>query len=87
MIPALVSSVMRCEEVNPWSATYFPTHRAPLPHIFASEPSALKILILKSAFSDGRISIMPSPPIPVCRSLSLRESDAGSSTVDSMQFI
>jgi len=36
--------------VNPYSYTYLPTQRLPLPHIIASEPSALNIRILKSAF-------------------------------------
>ena len=44
-------------------------HREALPHIRPSEPSALNILILKSAISEGRISTRPSPPTPVCLSL------------------
>ena len=50
----------------------------PLPHIFASLPSALKIRILKSAFSDGEIQIIPSAPAPKCLSESRTASASGS---------
>ena len=49
----------------------------PFPHISASEPSALNILILKSATDEGQIRMMPSLPIPVCLSESLTETLAG----------
>ena len=44
---------------------YLPTQRLPFPHIIASEPSALKIRMLKSALSELPINISPSLPIPV----------------------
>ena len=80
--PESVSMVMVVRpSVMPLSYRYLPTQRMPLPHIFPSEPSALKIRICASALSEGEIRIMPSPPIPKCGSLSLIESDSGSGTV------
>src|SRR5262245_46258354 len=40
-------------------------HRIPFPHISASDPSALKMRILKSPFEDGSKRMIPSAPIPV----------------------
>ena len=65
LIPDSVSKVISVLSVNPYSYTYLPTQRLPLPHIIASEPSALKIRILKSALSETPINISPSLPIPV----------------------
>lgn len=45
------------------------THRNALPHISASPPSALNILILSIPSLVVVIITMPSPPIPVCLSL------------------
>ena len=65
LIPDSVSRVISVLSVKPYSYTYLPTQRLPLPHIIASEPSALKIRILKSALSEFPINISPSLPIPV----------------------
>ena len=65
LIPERVSSVITSLSVNPFSYTYLPMQREAFPHIMASEPSALNIRILKSAFSDTPISTRPSAPIPV----------------------
>jgi hypothetical protein len=40
-----------------------------LPHISASDPSALNIRIFASAFREGQIKISPSEPTPKCLSL------------------
>ena len=48
-------------------------HLVALPHIIASEPSALKIRIRKSATSDGRIKTRPSEPTPNRTSLKKTE--------------
>ena len=52
-------------------------HRLALPHILASEPSALKMRMLKSALSERPISTRPSLPIPVCGALHFFESFSG----------
>ena len=56
MIPESVSSVMVVFVVNPYSNRYFPIQRLAFPHIMASEPSALKMRMLKSALSDVSIN-------------------------------
>ena len=65
-IPARVSIVTVVLLVNPLSYTNFPTHLIPFPHISASLPSELNILILKSATLLSHIRISPSDPIPKC---------------------
>src|ERR1041384_6896368 len=49
----------------------------PLPHMDPSEPSALNMIIRKSAFFDGAIRIRPSEPTPVWRSLTATPRAAG----------
>ena len=49
----------------------------PLPHISASQPSALNIRMRASARSDGQIRISPSPPTPKCRSAIRRATPRG----------
>ena len=62
---AMVTVVL---SVSLWSYTYFATQRIPLPHIAPREPSALYITISKSAFCPFSMRMMPSPPMPKCRS-------------------
>ena len=85
-MPAPVSTDISVLSVSLWSYTYFATQRMPFPHISASEPSALYILILKSALSDGPIVISPSEPIPKCLSLTYIDTLAGSSNFSSKRF-
>ena len=66
LIPASVSIFTVVLFVSPLSYTNFPTHLIPFPHISASLPSELNILILKSAISLLHIKIKPSEPIPKC---------------------
>jgi len=79
LIPDKVSTVIVVLSVILLSYTYFATQRMPLPHILPSEPSALYILILKSATSDGLITISPSEPIPKCLLLTISDNLFGSS--------
>ena len=53
----------------PCSTAKLTRQRTPLPHIWPSEPSALNIVILTSAWADSPARISPSEPIPVCLSL------------------
>ena len=79
--PDSVSSRMAVLVVRPRSYRYLPIHRLALPHIMASEPSALKMRMEKSAplIIDGwPISTSPSLPIPVWRSLHRRAVAVGS---------
>ena len=85
-MPAPVSTDISVLSVSLWSYTYFATQRMPFPHISASEPSALYILILKSALSDGPIVISPSEPIPKCLSLTYIDTLAGSPNFSSKRF-
>ena len=55
--------------------------RMPFPHISASDPSALNILMRRSAWSDSSARIRPSAPIPVWRSLSLADIAGQSSSL------
>ena len=65
-IPERVSKAISFLSVSPYSYTYLPTQRLALPHIMASEPSALKMRMLKSPVSEGPIRTSPSLPMPVC---------------------
>ena len=58
----------------------------PFPHISASEPSAFHIRIRTSAFSDGRIRIRPSEPMPKCRLETCLATRSGCSTRSSKPF-
>ena len=49
-------------------------HLIPLPHINPLEPSALNIIMRKSATLEDAARIMPSEPIPLCLSLMLTAS-------------
>ena len=84
--PASVFTSICRLSVRPWSNTYFPTQRMPLPHISEREPSALNISMKKSACTDGRMRMSPSDPMPKWRSLTKRASDDGLSTCSSKQF-
>ena len=55
-------------------------HRDAFPHIIASEPSALNILIEKSASGSfaSPINTRPSLPMPVCGALQTIEAFEGS---------
>ena len=86
LIPLSVSSEISSLFVRPRSHTYFATHLVALPHIFALEPSALYISILKSALSLGSIKTSPSEPIPKCLSLTFIAVLSGSETFSSKQF-
>lgn len=65
--------------VTPLSWRNFATHRVPLPHIMASEPSLLKIRMEKSA--SGRVAapmrMSPSLPMPKCGRLHLMAAAEG----------
>ena len=65
-----------------------PTQREALPHIIASEPSALNMRMEKSASGvDGApISTSPSPPMPLWRSLHRRAVSSGWGMSYSMVF-
>lgn len=65
LMPDNVSSWMSVLLVRPSSYKYLPMQRLAFPHMRASEPSALNIRILKSAWSEGQIRTSPSEPIPV----------------------
>ena len=81
--PASVSTVISSLDTSPWSYAYLATQRMPLPHIWASLPSALNMRMRTWALSDGRMSIRPSAPMPKWRSLTKGATAAGSSTVSS----
>ena len=68
------------------SYAYFATHLHPLPHISASDPSALNMRMRTSAMSDGPTMISPSLPIPKCRSLTACDRVTGSSIFSSKQL-
>ncbi len=51
---------------------YFEKQRIPFPHISASNPSLLNILILMSAIVESFTKIKPSAPIEKCDSHNLR---------------
>ena len=63
-IPEAVSTIISDLLVNPLSDTNLAKQRAPLPHADTSVPSELKILYLKSTFSDSSTSNSWSNPIP-----------------------
>ena len=77
LMPDRVSRVTAVWEVRPYSYKYLPMQRLALPHILASEPSALKMRILKSALFELPMSTRPSLPIPVCGALHSTESFSG----------
>ena len=60
--------------------------RLALPHILASEPSALKMRMLKSALPDEPISTSPSLPMPVWGRLHATASSSGFGTASSSGF-
>ena len=66
LTPLNVSTVISVLLTMPLSYKNFPTHLMPFPHILASLPSALNILILASALSEGHIIISPSEPTLKC---------------------
>ena len=68
------------------SYTYLPIQRDAFPHIMASEPSALKIRMLKSAIFDEPIRTSPSEPIPVWGALNLMASSSGFRTGKAIVF-
>ena len=65
--PAAVSKHITLPFAAPISRAKAATHRAPLPHSSASEPSGLKNLIEKSAREDFPTRITPSQPTPIRR--------------------
>ena len=84
--PLSVSTVISVLSTIPLSYRNFPTHLIPFPHIFASLPSALNILILASALSDEHIIIRPSEPTEKCLGDTAIDISSGFSSSLSMQF-
>ena len=71
LTPASVSTItgeVRSGTI-PFSKANPTRQRIPLPHISPSDPSALNMVIRRSAWSDGSARMIPSPPTPLWRSL------------------
>ena len=67
LVPASVSISARSPSRTPRSSANRNKARMPLPHISASEPSALKMRILTSPPSEGSMTTTPSAPTPLRR--------------------
>ena len=67
LTPLAVSTVNSVEVTSPRVYAYLPTLRSAFPHICASVPSRLYIIIRRSALSDGAMRTRPSLPMPYLR--------------------
>ena len=84
--PDLVSNLITFLLVSCRSWRYFAMHLLAFPHIMASDPSALKMRMEKSASGTGLspMSTRPSAPTPLCLSLHLTAASEGFGTSCSM---
>ena len=80
LMPDAVSRRTRVWSVRPRSYTYLPMQRLALPHISPSEPSALKMRMVKSAsgVSARPMSTRPSLPMPMWERLQAMDAAWGS---------